>query len=648
MYDHVTATVVDESIVTPSESPVPKRITYLVPLFASRGDRELNEVARITDLRRWYGNDVDNIDLYGQAGAIAVAGLSGGASLITCRLLPDDAKTASILLSAHVKPMVGIPQYERTANGGFALDAAGAKKPLMTTGATPTAIVADGLTIKVVAEVVADPTNVSGEVSQSADGWDVYPIGLFKFASPGKCGNDFGFSISIDSSRDRLLDDGRRYILTLSERDSDGLTSALDEDVYFAFNPEARDPSNNKIREVLDIVYPRKLSTGEKNPVLFTYFKNTYKTLTDRLFTTMSSGTVNDVDFLFGLNKAGYAYDKLIVDATTMDLTDLVIFMKGGNDGSLGLGNTVQYGSGSVLVTQAIIDATKKKLLIDFYNCDYNPRLLDRRICPAGFAFDCNYDADVKGAMIGLSKWREDIIRFIDLGFTKNAADAIAKYNGVASTIDAAGAWNIVVVPHAGTTTNLIDNKRVTATYEIARSMIEAYGNHGRFVTFAGYQVAKVQYMEFDWLAQLTKDDQIGKLKDIGLMFAQELDRSGTVAFMNYANQYNKQFSKMKQWRNGAIAGDAIRVAHSILIKYKYDPAGATVAVGSAQREMRDFFATGAYPDSVKVVTRCFQSKNDLKTENASCEIIFYFPGEIDGWSVTIRARREEDNAQGG
>ena len=648
MFDHILHQVVDESNVVPTDAPVPKRLAYVIPLFSSRGDRTFRETIRPTDARSRYGADVDDFDKYGQAGLNLIAGLNGGASAFTIRLLPSDAKRAAISVAVHVRPKVAIPQYERTASGAFVLDSTGAKKPLMSTDPVPVPVVANGLEVKLVTAAVTDLENFDSAVGVAADGWSVYPLALLRYYTDGKGGNDFGISISLDSGRDKKVADGRRYVLDLYERSLSGAASKLTESVYFAFNSDAKDPANSVIREALSVVYPTKLESGEENPILLNYFNANYDALITKLQTVVDSATVYDIDPIFAIRKSGYTYEKLVLNETSVDIANTIVFMKNGTDGSLELGATVKGPGGvDIIVDTAHIAATKKKLLIDFWNCDYNDDILTPRIIPAAMALDCiDYDSDVKLAMDGLHKYRDDIIVFIGLD-ARDEKHALQLLNPIQSSIDVAKAWNLVVCPHAGVTTDRVDNKRVLATYEIARGIPECYGEYGRFATYAGYRTGSIKTMKLDWTAKIRKNDIMKSLEEEGLMYAEVLDRNNTIAFMNGVNQYNKLYSKMKLWRNAAIVGDAIRSAHSILIKYNYDPRGATVAVDEARKEMITFFSEKAYPDAVKVETNAFQTKRDKQTENASCELIFYFPGEIKGWSLIIRARREEDQAGG-
>lgn len=642
MYNHNTFNIVDESNVIPSEPSVPKRLSYIIPIFSSKGDRNFNEIARLTQARQMYGSDFDNFEKYGQAGMNLVAGLNGGATIFACRLLPDNAKRAAIAFSIQTKAQSGIPQYERTATGGFELDADGNKIPLLDVEGNP--VVSDGIAIKLVSELVEDPDNFNSGSSTVADGWTNYPIDLFTYYTDGKCGNNVGFSFAVDKNRDRKVTDGRRYSITLYERTQEGDVSKMDEETYFSFMPDAKDPSNTAVREFITTVYPSVFSNNEKNPIKLTHFNENFMTVISSLQEFIPGVALADIDPIFGKNKAGYAYDRVVIDPLSLDVEDTKVFLKGGTDGSLELGATIQNENGEdVAVTSEMIAATKKKLLIDFWNCDYNDEVLDKRLVPAGFAFDCiDYDNDIKASMDGIHQWRDDIVVFLAYA-AKNESQALQLLSPIKAVVNGEKAWNLVIIPHAGVTTNLIDNKYLLATYEVSRSLPECYGAFGRYSTYAGYKAGKIKYMKFDWTAKLRKNDTMLKLEDEGLMYAQVLDRNGTTAWMNAKNQYNKPFSKMKFWRNAAVIGDAMRSADAILIKYKYDPAGATRAIGEVQKELITFFAEKAYPDSIKVVPNVYQTKNDKMIERASCDITFYFPGEVTGFNVTIYSRREED-----
>ena len=648
MYDHIKHRVIDESGVVP-EMPVAQRILgYIIPLFSSKGDREFHEISTLSDAITIFGEDFDNFEKYGQGGLNLSAALTGGSTVYACRLLPDDAKTAHVVLCADVKEDAAIPQYKRLyPKGPFELDANGNKIPLLDP-VTNDPVVATGLSIELTTIHVDDIDNFNVDSTMSGPNGRVrYPLFKIKHYSPGKQGNSFGLTINIDSSRDKKVFDGRRYFVNLYEYQINGNLSLLQEDIFFALNKDAKDPVNSKLREAFHIVYPEKLDSGYKNPILIEFSYSNYEEVLKLAQTYETDIPMYDIDILFARDKNGIAYDKIVLSDASIKLADdFIIFMDGGTDGSLEEDNIVKdINNNDIVVDKNLIRVTKEKLLIDFWNCDYNVDLLDRRLVPGGFAFDCiDYSNAVKAAMINMQTWRDDV--FVFLGYvSKSPKEALQLLGSVKSLVNGERGWNVGITPHAGWTTDRVDNKYVLATYEIARGMIECYAQFGKFTTYAGYKAGQVKYMKLDWTAKLMKNDLMQELEDAGLIYAQVLDRSGRIAFMNASSQYYNSFSKMRFWRNGAIIGDAIRSAHQILIKYKYDPQGATRAIPKAQQELIEFFAENPYPESVKVEANVYQTKRDKQTENASCDIIFYFPGEITGWNVTIKARREENAA---
>ncbi len=644
---NISFQLVDQSVVVPTTPAIVPSLSFLAGLFSSKGDRQFREYVQVSALRDVLGSDIDNYDTYGQPGMNAVAAINGGASVFACRLLPNDATTAFIVIGISVQQDAAIPQYVRNADGSIQTTAAGVPVPQMNAGV---AVTAPGVRVGVSKVLVTGPIsnfNWAPVDSTDANGPIVtYPIFALSCYSDGLFGNNYGFSMVIDGNRDSKLTDGRRYIMNLYEQNGDGTVSSVTNSIYFSFSPGAVLPTNTQIQEVITSVFPSLDVSGNVNPIVLEYNLANWNTLMAALAPFAGSATTTEIDPFFVTQLNTFPYDTIIPMTSSINLSQSIVYMSGGTDGSLQLGATVTNPTSGQpqVVDAAWIAATQQQLLQQFYNCDYNADLLDMRLVPAGFSLDANYSLTVKQAMINLTSYRPDIMTFLDLGINvPSAQQALTLYTQVNDMIAGANAWNIVICPHAGVTTDQANARRVTQTYELSYDIPAVYANFGRYSTVGGMDTGAVTHMKLDWTPQMDKSGTLQKMDAASLLYCRMLDRSGTPYIMNISNQYNKQYSKMKFWRNGAIVGDAMRNANKILIKYVFDQRGATKAVIACNKEMAAFFNVNNYPGSIKVVVNVFQSANDVDLNRASAQIFFYFDSEIADFDVTIYSRNIQD-----
>jgi hypothetical protein len=236
---------------------------------------------------------------------------------------------------------------------------------------------------------------------------------------------------------------------------------------------------------------------------------------------------------------------------------------------------------------------------------------------------------------------RPDIMVIADIGTeAKNCTQAINLMKAIYGMVDGSAGYTAAVIAHAGYTTDRAMNKHVTGTYDYGYGLAKCYGLLGTFSVFAGYQNAKVETMEFDWLPYKDEfDTMIGPLRKLGCIFAQKIDRAGTVAYMGEENMYTQTTSKLKSIRNGMVIGDAIRLGKSVLIKYVYDNDGAAGAIRKASSEMAERFS-GRYPSNVVVIANLYQTERDKLLETSTCDLTYYFPGMTKGWKLNIYAKR--------
>ena len=124
-YDSFVKTkVIDESIVTPTPALTETGFAFLFPIFAGEGEDNVIK-RKYSGLVAEYGEDMDNVRKYGHSGMIANQVVKGGWGVDICRLLPDDAARASLILGIEVGDEGDIPQYKTDADGNIEYDADG-------------------------------------------------------------------------------------------------------------------------------------------------------------------------------------------------------------------------------------------------------------------------------------------------------------------------------------------------------------------------------------------------------------------------------------------------------------------------------------------------------------------------------------------
>lgn len=617
----VKANVVDNSVATPTPEPTSVGFSYLQPFFSKKGvDNVIQRFTGIGSFTREYGSDLTNVKKYGHGGLIAAEVLSGGGVVDACRLMPSAAKAAGIVFCVAIGTFGVAPntkKYIRIVTKAPVAGEAANLAPYMidATGAVIT-------TIPVI-DPEADPQPTSPTY------YNVYPLFVATAAGKGTYGNDYGFEITLDTSRDGKNLDGRRYVIRFYDG-SKVLGDAFDF-ISASFNPDAVAIPGSEMPDSYDIVY-ENYKKDYYLPVKSYYSSENFETIVTELqdFAGLTVAETEKVmiDFIHGVALKNQNYANMVFESVDY-LSGMIKFI-GGTDGGL-------YVDG-VIDEDTVID-----LLTEFYSGNIDSNLYDARIIDAGITLDAWWPMEVKAVMAGVfcEEVRDDIFVFLDLGKevstltqAKTTAEQVAGY---VSHPYGSVAINI----HNGKTTNRVKNIRTSGNYEIASGLPTLYRTQGPFTVYAGYQSGRVRNMEFDFYPKVIKNNiEIEPLRENNLIFAMKLDRSKDFFFMSDDSQYKTDFSVLGSCANLIYIGEVIRTIRKVLVKYSFHPESALGAIPQATNELNTLFQGRWFPKKFPITFSIFQTRNDKINKNASVDLAITFPDVIETWKVTITANR--------
>ena len=666
----------------------------LHPIFSSDGkDNVISEENSLNTVKSKYGDDFADINAYGQQNLNAEQVLQAGGTAYLCRLLPDNAKPAHLVVKFAVKSAENIPLYKRNGYGQFILDENGNKIPVKAiqtrtvtvtnpeTGEETSQIVEEevdatttGIEIKVIVEHADDTiwgrypsvsklSNYYKAIGTDDEGFRVFPMFFINYYANGKAGNDYGIRLINDFQRDDKVSDGRRYQMFLVKKTSNGVeTLSIGNGLSFSFNPNATVSNTIKVIEGLQAIYQNYEGTTEKQIHMDFYYENYAKLakeiaeiigqeqlVTEGLdpdFVLRAPDSVEDFDFINGLAKDGESFDNVIVNEHSVNIGNYQ-YLKGGTDGDF-----------ENLTEEADIQAARNILLKRFFDGEVDQKtFLNVLKCDAGIIYDANYPMEVKKAMAGIVKWRRDMCVVFDCGFTENLQEAVAIAKEINDAIGSDGSENFAIVPHAGITVDRTINVRVTGTYEMAYGLTRLY-RLAPFSVYAGQQngdAGCVRKTIFDWVIEQTKpigyEEKLAKQNK--LYWATDLGKALSVVangnytgrnvyFYSNANQYVEPVSKVAEFRNSVLINDIRRILKLVLVKYTFDTTGAASAIEKATTELTNKFSS-RYPSNVEIVLNLYQTDRDKLLNLATCEVAVNFPDIFESWTGIIIADRQSE-----
>jgi hypothetical protein len=672
--------VLDQSI-PEDELETPSLDTSLAALFAtfsSRGPKnKIIECRTSSAIKTTFGDDFGSFEKYGQTNITALRVAKSGGRAFICSLMPNDAKVSYSLLGVTVKPTDGIPVYKRAdteisadgttiinyGKGSFVLDSNGNKqqvmlKPSASSEEESVFATTSGVTLKVEtkqlqSENVFDgkgyPTGFDGMpiVSSTSEGDETfYPLILANYYSKGKGGNYFAFRINRDTSRDKKITDGRRYKISFLELLSTGSYKSLfdGEEWQFSFNKNAVYSDADDSSEYLGDVWTNIDGKGEDKMMQLQVYGDSFNSLVNAI--SMHGGSEETtpvlIDVLNGVFQNGNPYNKIVISDDSIDIENTIVTLDYGNDGSLDESNH----------TADEIAQTKEELLTAFFNCDVDDSIFDEKMVDCDILPDCNYPDPIKKTiMSSFSMYRPDVFLAMDLGTNiYSNDDAVAKYRELNSYVNTDYSYMCAFFGHAG----YLNDKEVdgsariiTTTYDYVGGLADNFSTgNGAFQMQAGANRGRVKYIIPFHVSMKNKANDIETLEDYGINNIQYLNKNKDMVYMLESSQYTVETSKLMSNRNALVIGRLIRMCAGILPYYKYDENNISTTLVRAKAALEAQLRASKIPSTINVSFNLYQTKADVKAENAHCYIGVAFPDYIKKFHVVIAAKRQQSTSE--
>jgi hypothetical protein len=657
--------VIDKSSVYVENQPaaLDTALSAVFPVFCSKGkDNVITENKAASTISSLYGDDFTSFKKWGQANIAAMGITRSMGRAFICRLLPDDAMRSYVVFGVYKKEVSNVLQYERSdtvyspdrtsvisfGTAAYKLTKEGDKIPVAVksdAGASEpdTESRLDGVELRIgTLDLSSDkfdqeqyPSLYNAEVVSIGDE-KFFPLFSFSYYGKGKGGNSFGFSIQRHTSRDKILQDGRRYILNCYEILSSGtLVSLFPEPFYFSFNPDAMFSQDSNVQEGLSSVY----QNDEDTLMQISVYDENYSKLVKELSPFKDqSETNNDIDFINCLYKNGNPYGRIVKSDGTIDVSNSIVTLEHGNDGSI---------DPEINNNPSSIEQLKDDLRVKFFKYQIDETLLDEKICDIDIALDCNYNPEVKKSMLrDFHQYRKDVKMVMDVGITKSYREAINIWTEYIPFIYTPFSFMVTVNAHSGTLNDpsIPSPFPVTYTYDYIRSLADNFASpNGAFQMHAGSGRGRIKYFKPYWLAKKSLSNMYESLEDVAVNYIEKIDKHNNLMYGSESSQYMiGSNSKLTSDRNSLVIGRAMRICYGVLINYKYDERNIESTMAAAQQRMNLELKRSSIPSTIGIYTVVYQTKEDARTENAHCDIVFRFPNYAKKFTVTIYAIRPE------
>jgi hypothetical protein len=390
LHPHVASYINDNTLITESPAPVVDPLRTLMVFTSGKGrDNVLIDKESQVDYLEEFGNP--NYALYGQPGYMPFAFLGQPNTRVSCmRVMPDDATYANVLLVVKVKVDDTDPLNKKLLVKHLA--------QFFPSVSSPSDFIA-------AAQAVED-------TDPDVDGYQTYPLMLFRSLGRGLYGNNMRVRVSSLSDADKdndyknyrvevfTTENGLQRVEMFASALFEDATQGLSKNAYFI--EDVVNENSNKLG-----CYVVK-STLEK---IFNIYKADVNTAT--------TYTVKDFDFITGINKYTFDFEPTIdIDRISSDVVNFDriegLVMSGGDDGAFSTTNDPADRANAI-----------NDMYLAAFRGEIDKKIKSKRRVPCEFIFDANYADDVKKALINLMLQRYDAFGYVDAGILATAEDAL-------------------------------------------------------------------------------------------------------------------------------------------------------------------------------------------------------------------------------
>ncbi len=391
-------------------------------------------------------NGEPNMKKYGQASYNILNWLLAGGEVYGIRVMPEDAKLAHSALVVKVK----------------------------STTATPT----DILDVKLAKTSYVNITSeealklaFSGDVAVDGDGYSSYQLFTVYSKGRGEYGNNYSYRLTLNTDfKDTYK--FRLYNFEVLETLPTGSVRVIEGPFVVSMLPEAISLGQKSM-------FIKNVVNAYSNVVRVEFNETKYDALIDVLMETGVSEIPEAIDFIFGKDVEGNAYDitKYTSSSESLNVNQVTgVALEGGSEGAFAMNNP-----GGLSARQTAID----DMLIAAYTGLVDEKITHKKNYVFNVVLDANFNIPVKNAIVQLcSEIRKDCVAILDSGIQPNAAATVDwRLNSFQAATKFAAIYSQAFTVYDSFTSSDVD---VTITYFLASKIPTHDKEFGFFVPMAG------------------------------------------------------------------------------------------------------------------------------------------------------------------
>ena len=655
-HSRVTIAVNDRSIKTPSARALDISKVFLNPEFYSDGE---DLVPRYFADPISFKNGVGSFAYrtHGQSPYMAMNWIAGKGVVLATKLSAPDAIASHVALNIRTLATT-VTLYQKNPDGSFALDVDGNKIETGTKDGVFIVPVLEEVPADKISALVArdhgqqlrDTLTALKSVGTTGSYTNNYAA-VFKIKGRGKYGNRFGLRFALNGKNEKLIADGRRYAMTVVEKDKTGFAYDITDPVSFTFNYDGRDVKDTK-SEFLSEVIKTNSFVNQFDQLVVEVDPDFHDTFAEIATTLGYSATeAENIDWIHGIDKnTKSGYEDILVPVSGEDGFEDVVdlskntFFVGGSDGALDPKGTHIVEGSDTPNTPATIKALKEKLLTDFYMGQLVPEITHPYLHRISYVLDAAYPLAVKEAMMHYAvNLRGDVGYKLDTLFTTDPYSSIAFKQTINNS---AFSYHGEICYGYGTAIDPMNTKQFPATWtlEAAYQIPAIYSANGKTPrNHAGENNGLVTQMKMAG-APLT-DTEMTDLTDAGIGYFETVDYT-TIAKMSTRTLYNVEgadYSHLAEARNVEVVLEMLYTGRRILSKYRYDD-----SVSQEQNDIickkeidKNFAKFATSPIVSSMNTEIFRTADDVLNSEARCKVSINFEGFDKTFHLSIEPYRD-------